>query len=81
MTKNELIDYIKHGREIVFKYDDHKYSITYSPDGEEDYISFCEFYKNPINVKNTEELMQIKINEITVMQMLERITENDIWIY
>lgn len=81
MTKEQLIDYVNSGREIEFQFQRKKYSITYSPAGEEDYISFCEFYKETSDVKTVEELMQVTRNGISVIQMLESITDEDIWIY
>ena len=81
MTKEKLFEYIKYGREIEFNYDGKMFSITYSPSWEDDYISFCEFYQEPIDVKTPEELIHIKYNGVTVLQMLESLTEDDIWIY
>ncbi len=81
MTKELLKDYIDCGREIEFKYNKKMYSITYSPADQEDFISFCEFYKEPTNVKTFEELLEIVRDEVTVLQMWESLTEEDIWIY
>lgn len=81
MTREQLIEYISQGREIEFQYDGKMYSITYSPVGEEDYISFCEFYKETSDVKTIEELMKVSRNGITVLEMLESLTEDNIWIY
>ena len=48
MTKQELFNYIEHGREIEFISQSRKYSITYGITygtvDEEEIISFCEFY-------------------------------------
>ena len=81
MTKKTLYDYISCGREIEFQYHGKMFSITYSPSWEEDFISFCEFYKEPVNVKTADELIKIKYDGVTVLEMLESLTENDIWIY
>ena len=81
MNKEQLFYYIEHGREIVFKYKGKKYSITYSPEGVENYISFCEFYKETSDVKTVDELVNVTREEVTVLQMLESLTEEDIWIY
>ena len=81
MTKEKLIDYVNHGREIVFRFQGKMYSITYSPEGMDDFISFCEFYKETSDVKTVEELIKVTRNGITVLQMLESLTEADIWIY
>lgn len=81
MTKEQLFEYISQGREIEFKYKGKKYSITYSPSWDEDYISFCEFYQYTSDVKTPEELIKVEREGVTVLQMLESITEEDIWIY
>lgn len=81
MNKEQLLDYIHCGREIEFKYKEKMYSITYSPADQEDYISFCEFYKEPIDVKTPNEVPDIKYNGVTVLEMLSSLTEEDIWIY
>ena len=81
MTKEQLINYVSHGREIKLKYNGKMYSITYSPQGEDDYISLCEFYKETTDVHSVEELLEVHRDGITVKQMLESLTEDDIWIY
>ena len=54
MTKEQLFQYISEGREIEFEYKGKKYSITYSPSWEDEYISFCEFYQYTSDVKTPE---------------------------
>jgi hypothetical protein len=44
MTKQELFNYIEHGREIEFISQSRKYSITYGIIEGKEVISFCEFY-------------------------------------
>jgi len=81
MNKEQLKYYVAHGREIEFKYNGKKFSITYSPEGVEDFISFCEFNKETSDVKTVEELMAVTRDGVSVIQMLESITEDNIWIY
>ena len=81
MNIEQLADYIAHGREIEFKYNGKMYSITYAPEGVEYYISFCEYYKETSDVKTVDELVKVTRDGITVLQMLESLTEEDIWIY
>ncbi len=81
MTREELSEYIHQGREIEFCYKGKMYSITYSPEGQDDYISFCEFYHEPSDVKTIDELMHLKRNGVSVIEMLESIGDKDIWIY
>ena len=80
-TKDELVEYINCGREIEFNYKGLMYSITYSPEGQDDYISFCEFYKEPTNVKTIDELLSVQRNGVTVLQMWESLSEDDVWLY
>ena len=81
MTKKLLNEYVACGREIEFKYNDKMYSITYSPADQEDFISFCEFYKEATNVKSFEELLEVTREGVSVLQMWETLEENDVWIY
>lgn len=68
-------------REIEFKYNNKRYSITYYNDNQEKYISFCEFYKEPIDVKNTKELLSLKIDNITLDKVFESLTDSAFDIY
>lgn len=81
MKREDLIEYIDCGREIEFKWHDRMYSITYSPEGEEDFISFCEFYKAPTNVKTIDELICVERDGVTVLEMWESLGDEDVWIY
>lgn len=44
-------------------------------------ISFCEFYKDTTEVEIPEDILTVDRNGVTVIQMLESITEDDIWVY
>lgn len=81
MTREQLQDYVKQGREIEFKYNGKMYSITYSPSWMDDFISFCEFDKETSDVKTFDELITITRGGVTVLQMLESLTDDNIWIY
>lgn len=50
MTKQELFNYIEHGREIEFTFQNRKYSITYGIIEGKEVISFCEFYQETTEV-------------------------------
>lgn len=81
ITRDQLKEYVETGREIEFKYNGKDYSITYYPrDKEKNYISFCEFYKETTEVSNVDDLLDIKRDGVTVREMLETITEDDVWI-
>lgn len=81
MTKQELFNYIEQGREIEFVYQNKKYSITYGVINGKEVISFCEFYQETTEVETAEELINVTRDSVSVLQMLESITEEDIWIY
>lgn len=81
MIKEQLKEYIECGNEIEFKYNNKMYSITYGTFNNERLISFCEFYKETTEVRTFEELIKIARDNVTVLQMWESLTENDIWIY
>ena len=81
MSKEELIDYINCGREIEFRFNGKMYSITYGTINGKHVISFCEFYKETTEVENAEDIFLVSRNGISVPEMLESLTEDDIWIY
>lgn len=81
MTINELKQYIEQGNEIEFVYDNKRYSITYGEIDGEDVISFCEFHKETTEVKTIDELLEVKRDDHTVKEMVESLTEEDIWIF
>lgn len=81
MRISELKDYIEFGNEIEFIYKDKKYSITYGTIKGEDVISFCEAYKESVEVKTVDELLDLNYNGISVKEMKESLTEEDTWIF
>lgn len=81
MRKEELKELIELGHEIEFKYKGKKYSITYYNDKRKKYISFCEFYKEPVDVSKVDELLELKIKDIKLSEIFELLKEEDIDIY
>jgi len=81
MTKEQLIEYINHGREIEFRYNGKMYSITYGLIDGKRVISFCEFNQETTEVEKPEDIVTVKRNGISVLDMLASIGEEDIWIY
>ncbi len=81
MSEKELIEYVNTGTEIEFKWNGAMYSITYGVINGKHVISFCEFYKESTEVETVDELMKIKRNNTSVIEMLQSLTEDDIWIY
>ncbi|MBQ9601073.1 MAG: hypothetical protein IJR46_03590 [Neisseriaceae bacterium] len=78
MTKEELFQLTEvEGNEIEFKYQNKWYSITYWEYEINKYgFSFCEFYQKPVDVYSFDELISIKYNGVTVMEMLESLDED-----
>lgn len=81
MNLDQLREYVSEGREIEFKFNGKKYSITFGVIDDKDVISFCEFYQETTEVETVDELIKVERDGVTVLQMLESITEEDIWIY
>lgn len=77
-----LKDYIDIGHEIEFKYRGKMYSITYYSDGRKNYISFCEFYKEPLDVSSVDELLEKEYNGYFIKDILEELDDKqDVWIF
>lgn len=81
MNLDQLREYVSQGREIEFQFSGKKYSITYGVISGKEVISFCEFYQETTEVETVDELIKVERDGNTVLQMLESITEKDIWIY
>ena len=81
MNLDQLREYVSEGREIEFKFNGTKYSITYGVIDGKNVISFCEFYQETTEVETVNELIKVERDGVTVLHMLESITEEDIWIY
>lgn len=81
MKKEQIISYINNGREIEFRYKGKMYSLTYGRLDGKHVISFCEFYKETTEVEVAEDALLIVRDGHTVLEMMESLTEKDIWIY
>ena len=81
MNREQLLDLINHGREIEFRFNEKMYSITYGTLNGRHVISFCEFNKETTEVETAEAALRIIRDNVSVLEMLESITEDDIWIY
>ena len=81
MNLDQLREYVSQGREIEFQFSGKKYSITYGVISGKEVISFCEFYQETTEVETVDELIKVERDGVTVLHMLESITEEDIWIY
>ena len=81
MTRDSLIEYINQGREIEFQFKNKKYSITYGEHKGKEVISFCEFYKDSTEVMTTEELLCVTRDGVSVLEMWESISEENMWLF
>lgn len=81
MTVDNLKDYIECGNEIEFMYNGKKYSITYGIFDGKEMISFCEFYQETTEVDTFEDLLEVSRDGVSVLQMWESLSEDDVWIY
>lgn len=81
MRRECIEELINGNREITFIYGKDKYSITYYADKRENYISFCKFYKEPIDVKNADELLKIKIGKYTLEEIFSKLPDDAFGIY
>ena len=82
MTKDLLIDYVSHGREIEFNYNGKMQSITYGIVDGKDVISFCEFYKDTTEVTTASDLWNnVYRDGVSVGEMLSSIKQDDIYIF
>ena len=81
MKIQKIFDLVESGREVEFEYDGKKYSITYGTVDDVEVISFCEFYQYTSDVQTPEELIKVERDGVTVLQMLESLSEDKVWIY
>lgn len=81
MTKDELTTLIETGREIEFTYNGKDYSITYYNDNRKNYISFCEFYQDVLDVSNVNELRDSIYHNFEISAILLSLKDEDISIF
>lgn len=80
--RRECIELLTEGnREIEFSYREKKYSITYFRENGKKLISFCEFYKTPIDVTDANELLKIEVNGITLEKIFSELPDSAFSIY
>ncbi len=78
MTKQQLIEWIDTGRELEFEYEGNKYSITYYNDNRKDYISFCQYYQETLDVSDVETLWNSTYKGINLADMFSSISDNEV---
>lgn len=68
-------------REIEFTYKNNRYSITYYNDHREKYISVCKFYEEPVDVRNSSEVLKLKIGRVTLEKIFASLPDSAFDIY
>ncbi len=81
MTKEKLLEYLNCGREIEFKFNNKMFSITQGILDSKHVFSFCEFDKETTEVEKPEDVLEIVQDGVTVISMIQSISDSDIWIY
>lgn len=82
MTKEQLFEWVDTGRELEFNYKGKDYSITYFRKNRKICISFCEFYKETLDVATVvDELWNSTYKGIKLSDMLSSIPEDDVYVY
>ncbi len=81
MRISEFITLVDEGHEIEFVYEGRKYSVTYGEVNGKEVISFCEFYKDSVEVETVDELLDVVYDNKKVSDMIEMLTENDVWVF
>lgn len=81
MTKEQLFKWVDTGRELEFNYKGKDYSITYFRKNRKICISFCEFYKETLDVATVEELWNSTYKGIKLSDMLSSIPEDKVDVF
>ncbi len=67
---------INERREIEFIYHNQRYSITYYNDDREKCISVCEYGRNPIDVKNAWEVLELRIGNKKLIEIFSLLPDS-----
>ena len=81
MTKEHLFVSVDTGRDLEFNYKGNDYSITYFRKNRKICISFCEFYKETLDVATVDELWNSTYKGIKLSDMFSSIPEDDVYVY
>lgn len=81
MTKEQLFEWVDTGRELEFNYKGKDYSITYFRKNRKICISFCEFYKETLDVATVDELWNSTYKGIKLSDMLSSIPEDKVDVF
>ena len=81
MNRESIEELIKARREIEFTFRGTRYSITYYNDDREKAISVCEFYQKPIDVRDADEVLKLKIGRHTLEKIFAALPDSAFDIY
>lgn len=81
MDKKTLQEWIRTGREIEFEVNGVNYSLTNFMEGNEVYLSFCEFYKETLDVKDFDTLWNSTYKGMKFSDLWESVRYDDITLY
>ena len=81
MTKEQLFEWVDTGRELEFNYKGKDYSITYFRKNRKICISFCEFYKETLDIATVDELWNSTYKGIKLSDMLSSIPEDKVDVF
>ena len=81
MKIEAIEELIKAGREIEFRYKGKRFSITYYNDDREKNISVCAFYEKPTDVRNANEVFELKIGPNKLRDIFECLPDDAFDVY
>lgn len=80
MIVEKLRNYMAKGNDVEFVYRGSRYSITKYVEGNKEGISFCEFYKEPIDAGDVDGLLAKEYHNESIKDIWESLDEKDLWI-
>jgi hypothetical protein len=81
MDRDFIIQLIKDGHKIEFEYYGKRYYITCDNIDNMPLITFCEFNKEPNKVKDIAALLAFNYKEKIVGDILDCLSEDDVWVF
>lgn len=81
MRRECIEELINGNREIIFRYHNQRYSIGYYNDNREKYISVGEYNGDFIDVKNANEVFNLKIGNRTLEDIFSSLPDSAFDIY
>ncbi len=81
MRTERIKELVGDGREIEFDCKDKRYSIVHFDENGKSWISFCEFYQEPIDVLSPDELFKIKVGSLTLEEIFSNLPDSAFDIY